>query len=56
MLSALLTQSIVISFVFWKSILSLLCFGMVEAYKEPTSKNEKEISKWRDEEPAGSSQ
>jgi len=29
---------------------------MVEAYVELTSEDEKEISKWRDEEPMGSSQ
>jgi len=29
---------------------------MVEAYVEPMSGDEKEIFKWRDEEPAGSSQ
>ena len=29
---------------------------MVEAYVESTSGDEKEISKWHDEEPAGSSQ
>ncbi|KAH1238334.1 hypothetical protein GmHk_08G023015 [Glycine max] len=35
---------------------SLLHFGMVEACMELTSGDEKEISKWRDEGPAGSSQ
>ena len=37
-------------------ILSLLHFGMVKAYVESTSEDEKETSKWRDEEPVGSSQ